>query len=107
MIKSNNVYYWFESEKSGRRYELYEMTSIMCHWDAISTTSDIICIWDDEEKTMVNWVYGASDLADKEFDEQNKYITDFVEDYELQHGYTSLHPVDEDTYNELTNYGCF
>lgn len=95
MIKNNDVYYWFESKKSGRRYELYEMTNMMCHTSSIGITSDIICIWDDEENTIVNWVYGASDIANGDFCDVEKLVAEFVDDYELRHHIIFLNWADE------------
>ncbi len=66
----------YESESTGKRYDLHEMTAYKGE-----ATSDIIAIWDSENDCLVNHLYGASLINISGLD---SLVSDYVREYEAK-----------------------
>lgn len=62
---------WFQLTEDSKHYALMEMTPYKGEG-----TSDIIAIWDEDNREIVNWIYGASifDIADLDHNVE-RYVT--------------------------------
>ena len=70
--------YTYESETSGKRYNLFEAKSYQGE-----ATSDIVIMWDEEKNRFANYVYGATTLFE-DIAELDSNISYYVDDYEAK-----------------------
>lgn len=66
----------FIGEESGKKYDLYEMTSYRGN-----ATSDIIVIFDHDSDCIVNHVYGATSIS---IEELSEIVSEYVSEYETK-----------------------
>lgn len=75
MITYNKEYgCWFQLTDDSRHYGLFEMMTYKHN-----STSDILVVFDHDNDTIVNHVYGANVLS---VDELDKIVTEYVQAYE-------------------------